>query len=175
MPATPHLGEIAIFAFNFPPKGWALCSGQILPIAQNQALFALLGTTYGGNGITTFGLPDLRGRAAVSSGQGPGLSNYSLGSQTGEASHTLVISEMPAHSHPANCNSGAGSFAEPGGHVWAADGTNVTKAYAPPPTTLQAMAPGIAPNAGGNAHENQQPFLAVEYCIALTGIFPSRN
>lgn len=176
MPGTPFIGEIAICAFGFAPRGWAMCNGQLLSIAQNQALFSLLGTTYGGNGQTTFALPDLRGRAAVSSGQGAGLSNYNLGSQAGEVSHTVTVNEMPAHSHPANCNTGPGNFADPGGHVWAADGTNITKAYAPPTTNLGAMANGsISPAGGSSPHENRQPFLAVEFCIALVGVFPSRN
>jgi microcystin-dependent protein len=174
--AEPFISEIRIFGFGFAPKGWAMCNGQILSIAQNTALFSLLGTTYGGNGTTTFALPNLQSRTGVSFGQGPGLSNYNLGEVTGEATHTLATSEMPSHSHPVNCSSAAGSSATPGTNVWAADGTHQTMAYAPPPATLQAMSPagiGIAGQSVG--HENVQPFLVLNICIALVGVFPSRN
>lgn len=170
----PFLGEIVIYAFNFAPRGWVMCNGQILPINQNQALFSLLGTTFGGDGVTTFALPDLRGRTPIGSGQGPGLSNYNLGEVTGEAGHTLISAEMPSHTHTPNCNSGAGTSASPGGNVWAADGSHVTKAYAAA-ANLQNMAAGISANAGGASHENRQPLLVLNACIAISGIFPSRN
>jgi microcystin-dependent protein len=179
--SEPFLGEIRIFGFNFPPKGWASCAGQTLPINQNQALFSLLGTTYGGNGQTTFQLPDLQGRVVLSSGQGPGLSNRSLGEKQGSVSVALTTQQMPLHNHPANCTNLPGSLTgnplgNPANQVWAADAGGVTQEYAPPSATLQAMDPRAIGNAGsGLPHENQTPYLVINYSIALQGIFPSRN
>lgn len=176
------LAFVTCFGGNFAPRGWAFCSGQILPIAQNQALFSLLGTTYGGNGQTTFALPDLRGRTVVSAGQGPGLSNYTLGERTGSEAVTLLLNNMPAHVHngPANfkldadVNPGtdpAPDFNYPG---------NFNNAYAPSPTNGIAMqAPaytGTIGNAGGGQPFSVlSPYLGVNYIICLQGIFPSRN
>lgn len=172
--AESFLGEIRIFAFNFPPKGWATCDGQILSIAQNTALFSLLGTFYGGNGVNTFALPDLRGRTPVHMGQGPGLSPYVLGEKGGAESVTLLQSELPSHTHPAAGNSGPGNSLVPTGCVWAADaGGSAQYATTEPDVTLSGYAVGVT---GGNQpHENRPPFLTLNLCIATIGIFPSRN
>jgi microcystin-dependent protein len=179
--STPFLGEIRIFGFSFPPKGWALCAGQTLSINQNTALFSLLGTTYGGNGQTTFQLPNLQGRVVLSSGQGPGLTNRSLGETAGSPAVTVTTQQIPVHNHSANCTNAPGSLTgtplgTPVNQVWAADAGGVTQEYAPPPTTLQTMHPNAIANAGGGQpHENETPYLVINYSIALQGIFPTRN
>jgi len=170
--AEPFLSEIRIFSFNFPPKGWAFCNGQLLPINQNQALFSLLGTTYGGNGQTNFALPNLQGRAPVHFG------NLNLGEAAGEIAHTLTMSEMPAHPHGlnnnlaavgANTNATLGSAA---GNFWANTGKANWSTGAPD----NAHHPSAVANVGGSqAHTNMQPYLVLNFCIALQGIFPSRN
>ncbi len=169
--SEPFLGEIRLFPYNFAPRGWAFCNGQILSIAQNTALFSLLGTTYGGNGQTTFALPDLRGRLAVSSGQGPGLSQYDLGEVGGVENVTLLNTQMPQHTHVLNASNNDATDAAPGGNVPAvipSGGYTST-----PSTTMSGQAVGAT---GGNQpHTIVQPFLTLNYCIALQGIFPSRN
>jgi microcystin-dependent protein len=168
--ASPYLGQITLFAGTFAPRGWAFCDGQLLAISQNTALFSILGTTYGGNGQTTFALPDLRGRVPLGPRQGPGLSNYDLGQTGGQESHTLAINELPAHSHAAELPVASGeettNRAENGapakGGVYAAADT------AGPAVT-------VAPTGGSQPHNNLQPHLALNYIIALQGIFPSRN
>ena len=180
--AQPFLGEIEAFAFNFPPKGWAFCAGQILPINQNTALFSLLGTTYGGDGVSTFALPDLRGRIANAFGQGGSLQSYVLGQKGGEESHTLVLNEMAAggHTHAvtAKNNSQTGGTNVPSdavtlGSGYAAEaGSPVLAIYSSAPPTITM---GSLRAAGGQPHENRMPFLGLNYCIALQGIFPSRN
>jgi microcystin-dependent protein len=167
--AEPFLSEIRIMSFNFPPKGWAFCNGQTLPINQNQALFALLGTTYGGNGQTTFALPDLRSRVPIHvSG------SHTLGEKGGEAAHTLSLSEMPIHTHVASAsstNTGATNVAA--GNVL---GNSAPNNLYGPVQDLGAMVNGTVTNAGGSQpHENRQPFLVLNFCIALQGIFPPRN
>ncbi|MFC5649787.1 phage tail protein [Paenibacillus solisilvae] len=164
--SEPFLGEIQAFAFGFEPRGWAACSGQLLPINTNQALFSILGTTYGGDGITTFCLPDLRGRAAVHPGNG-----VSLGQAAGEEAHTLTANEMPQHNHQVMANTSSSTSNKPAGNVW---GPAQENSYTASPNT--SMSPNALSNAGGSqAHPNMQPYLALNYCIALTGIFPSRN
>ncbi len=174
MPAEPFIGEIALYPYNFAPRGWAFCNGQILSIAQNTALFSLLGTTYGGNGQTTFALPDLRGRVPLSSGQGPGLSNYDLGQTGGDESVTLNPAEMPAHNHLVAVHNNSGNYARPndrvpgrlsGGTTGYAAAGNGSYMH---PSTLSVLG-------GGQPHTNVQPYLTLNYCIALEGIFPSRN
>ena len=168
--SEPFLGQISIFGFNFNPRGWAFCNGQILPIAQNTALFALLGITYGGNGQTTFALPNLQSRVPVHFGQGPGLSSYDLGQQAGNETVTLNQGEMPMHSHLASANNAAATASRPagavpsGGGAYAASGDGTT------------MNPAFIGNTGGSQpHDNVQPYLALNFCIALEGIFPSRD
>jgi microcystin-dependent protein len=170
--SEPFLGMIAIYGFNFAPRGWAMCSGQILPIAQNTALFSLLGTTYGGNGQTTFALPDLRGRVPIHFGQGPGLSSYDLGQSAGTETVTLTVQEIPSHTHQVNASDGDASSNKPDGALLC-QGNQYNQA--PPPLTAMS-ANMIPPSGGGNQpHPNLQPYLALNFCIALEGIFPSRN
>lgn len=163
--ATPYLGEIRPVSFGFAPRGWALCNGQLLQITPNQALFSILGSTYGGDGRVTFGLPDLRGRVPVHVGPGMGL-----GEAGGEASHTLTVAEMPTHSHipvgvPAPAN-----LPEPAGNLWA----NQNGGYATTPTV--AMDPtGVLPAGGSQSHQNLSPYLVLNFIIALSGIYPSRS
>jgi len=166
--ATPYLSEIRIMSFSFPPKGWALCNGQLLPINQNQALFSLLGTTYGGDGRVNFGLPDLRGRIPMHMGNG-----LTLGEAAGEESHTLVLSEMAAHGHPANCNSNSGTQASPSGNFWAQDNNGNAPYSSAGGTELSGNA--ISTVGGGQPHENRAPLLTLSFCIALQGIFPSQT
>lgn len=164
--STPFLGEIRIVSFNFPPKGWAFCNGQLLPINQNQALFSLLGTTYGGDGRQTFGLPNLQGRVPFHMGNG-----LTLGEAGGETAHTLNISELPAHNHVPVGSSNAASAASPAGNVWA---SLTNGGYLATPNA--AMNPAsILPIGGNQPHENMSPYLTLNFCIALQGIFPSQN
>jgi microcystin-dependent protein len=176
--ATPFLAEIVLFAGNFAPRGWAFCQGQILSIAQNTALYSLLGTTYGGNGQTTFALPDLRGRVPVGTGQGPGLPNVNLGDMSGAPTHTLIITEMPAHNHTAQAagNSNSGDSASPNGNTWATS-TARDNVYinAAPNGLMAANTVNIGVAGGSQPHNNMQPYLGMNYIIALQGIYPSRN
>lgn len=164
--SDPFLGEIRIFSFNFAPKGWALCNGQLLPINQNQALFAILGTTYGGNGTTTFALPNLQGRVPVYPGNG-----ITLGQVGGETAHTLSISELPAHAHLPMGNSGDATAANPSGNVWAGMSNGAYQATAD--TAMNAAS--LLSTGGSQAHNNISPYLVLNFCIALQGIFPSRS
>jgi microcystin-dependent protein len=166
--SEPFLSEIRIFSFSFAPKGWAFCNGQILPINQNQALFSLLGTTYGGDGRVNFALPNLQGRVATHMGDG-----LVLGERAGEQAHTLVVSEMPQHSHLASCNKIGGNSTSPAAALPAFNGDVATYAAAPGGI---ALAPATVHSVGGNQpHENMSPYLVLNFCIALQGIFPSQN
>jgi microcystin-dependent protein len=170
--AEPFLSEIRIMSFVFAPKGWALCNGQLLPINQNQALFSLLGTTFGGDGEVNFALPDLRARAPIHVGSG-----HTLGERGGEQAHTLSIAELPTHTHVLNASGSAGNSVNPRfsgtGHLLAADPGN---AYSQSAQNLAAFTPATVSNVGGSqAHLNMQPFLTLSFCIALQGIFPSPN
>jgi microcystin-dependent protein len=176
----PFVGEIRLMAINFPPRGWALCQGQLLPISQNTALFSLLGTRYGGDGRTNFALPDLRGRTALGVGQGPGTSNYSQGEVTGTESVTLQIPEMPAHMHTVTgtvaANSALGTANTPANGYLAASSS---AQYSENPGGGQPMAADLVGGqtalAGSSLpHENRMPFLVLNYCIALQGVFPQR-
>lgn len=168
----PFIGEIMLFAGNFAPRGWAFCDGQILSISQNTALFSLLGTTYGGNGVTTFALPDLRGRAPVHFGQGAGLSSYVLGQKAGVEAVTLGVNEIPAHTHQAFADANNGTTDSPVGALPARNPAGMP-VYGT--TANAAMAAGhLATVGGGQPHTNLPPYLVLNYCIALTGIFPSR-
>lgn len=164
--AEPFLSEIRIMSFSFAPKGWALCNGQLLPINQNQALFSLLGTTFGGDGRVNFALPDLRGQVPIHVGSG-----HTLGERGGEQAHTLSIAELPTHTHPFQASPASGSTPIPTSNVLAA----ANNLYAVP-TNLTSLDPSSVTNAGGSqAHLNMQPFLTLSFCIALQGIFPSPN
>ena len=202
--SEPFIGQIMLVPYNFAPRGWAFCNGQLLPIAQNTALFSLLGTTYGGNGQTTFALPDLRGRVPISSGQGPGLGNYDLGQVGGSESVTLTTSQMPAHTHqlPAHTHQAqahthqvtaltdSASTGIPTNNL-PASASRGTNYYAPPSANTTTMAPTMIQSGGAldtasaqpviqaagssQPFDNSMPFLTLNYCIALEGIFPSRS
>ncbi len=177
--SNPFVAEIRIFAGNFAPKGWALCNGQLMPISQNTALFSLLGTTYGGDGKSTFALPNLQGSAPLQPGQGPGLSLYDLGETGGEQSVTLLQTEMPSHSHAANCLSATGDQNTPGNDTWAAT-VAIGRGSGPPNYSTQGpttpMNPFATSIAGGNLpHNNMSPYLGLTFIIALQGVFPPRS
>lgn len=162
--ATPFLAEIKLISWNFPPKGWAFCNGQILPINQNQALFALLGTTYGGDGRVTFALPDLRGRTPIHFG------SHTLGERAGQTAHTLTIQELPAHTHAPSASSNAPSQGAPTNNFWAANaGAYAANFDSAMNNTI------IQPVGGSQPHENMPPYLVINFVIALQGIFPSQN
>jgi microcystin-dependent protein len=168
----PFVAEIRIFPFNFAPKGWAWCDGQLLPLSQNTALFALLGTTYGGDGKSTFALPDLQGRAPMHPGQGQGLSLRDLGEEGGSETVTLLESEMPAHTHATVQNTDTGGKLDATNRLW---GEANTRIYSSNPNPVQPMHPAALTPAGGDApHNNMQPYLTFYFCIALQGVFPAR-
>ncbi len=173
------LAEIRPFPFNFAPQGWALCNGQILPISQNTALFSLLGTTYGGDGKSNFALPNLQGRSPMHWNQGPGLSNHPLGETGGSATVSLIVSQMPQHTHGINCLDTPrtrGQVGNPANAIPAKTGGIPANAYTSGGTQNQTMAANAVGTAGsGLPHNNMQPFLTLNFCIALQGIFPSRN
>jgi microcystin-dependent protein len=165
--STPYLGQLLLASFNYAPKGFALCNGQTMAINQNTALFSLLGTTYGGNGVQTFALPNLQGRTPVGVGNG-----IIYGEISGEDSHTLLSSEVPTHTHQLQANSTGASSARPEGSILAGGGANFYTGAA----NLVAMNAATLPSVGGSqSHENRQPFLVMTWCIALTGIFPTRS
>jgi len=173
--SEPFIGQIQLFGFNFPPRGWAFCDGQLLPIAQYTALFSLLGTTYGGDGRTTFGLPDIRGRVPIHPGNGPGLSPIAWGQKSGSNSHTLTVQQLPAHNHgfQVPCQTGDGNTDEPGGHFPAKAGGGET-VYAG--SQNGSMGAGTTANTGNSqSFSLMQPFIGVHYSIALVGLYPSRN
>lgn len=166
--SEPFIGEIRLFGFSFAPSGWARCEGQLLQIASNTALFSLLGTTYGGDGKSTFGLPDLRGRNAIHQGAGPGLSSRVMGQRGGQERVTLSQQQIPAHSHPLFASAEGANQSKPDGNQLA----SVTIYHAA--TSDAQLAPSIGMTGGGQSHENMPPFLVMNYCIALVGIFPSQ-
>lgn len=172
----PFVAEIRIFPFNFAPKGWAFCNGQLLPISQNTALFSLLGTTYGGDGQSTFALPDLQGRAAMHQGQGPGLSQRFLGEEGGTSTVTLIVTEMPAHTHTVN-GKAAGGTANPTNMVWGTSSAAKVAAnfYAPAAPAPVDMSPSALSVAGGSQpHNNMMPYNTLNFNIALQGVYPPR-
>jgi len=190
MSVDPYLSEIAVFSFGLLPRNWATCSGQLLPINQNQALFSLLGTTYGGDGRVTFALPDLRGRVPLGFGQGPGLGNYVLGQVGGSETVVLGVTQLPAHTHAtsasgltvtARCRNSAGDRQTPVGNVPSIEAAGVTATYsdALPDANMNsgaiAMDGVTAASGGSQPHANVQPSLALTFCIALQGVFPSQN
>lgn len=170
------VGEIRIFAGNFAPNGWALCNGQLMLISQNTALFSLLGTMYGGDGRTTFALPNLMGRAPIGSGMGQGLTPRSVGQSGGSASVTLLNNEIPSHTHIPNVGSSAGSNADPTGGVWTVPpGRRPPFAYGGAENTVSMHPTAIQPAGGSQPHNNMQPYLALNFIIALEGIYPARS
>jgi microcystin-dependent protein len=175
--ADPFVAEIRIFPFNFAPKGWAFCAGQLLPISQNTALFSLLGVTYGGDGKSTFALPDLQGNAAMHPGQGQGLSQRFLGEMSGTQAVTLIGTEMPVHAHGVGrASTTAGDATVPTNAVWAQSGAGRGAAalYIAGPATGKVNQFSLAPTGGGLPHNNMQPYLTLNFCIALQGVFPAR-
>ena len=168
--ADPFVAEIRMFGFNFAPTGWAQCNGQLLPISQNTALFSLLGTTYGGDGKSTFALPDLQGSVPLHPGQGQGLSLYDLGQQGGSEFITLLESEMPAHTHTASCSEEQANENNPGGNAPAAG----SAIYATPAAVTQMAPQTLTPAGGSLPHNNLMPYLVVNFCIAMQGVFPAR-
>jgi microcystin-dependent protein len=181
----PYVGQVQLFAFNFAPRGWALCQGQLLSIQQYSALFSLLGVNYGGDGRTTFGLPNLQGTAVVGVGQGPGLTEYESGQTEGSTSVTLVYNDLAAHSHGFMTASAAGTTITAAGNQLGVSqlgsskgGSSTTaKVYSPNPgNATTGLAPSsISPAGGGQPHNNMQPSLVLNYCIALSGLYPARN
>ena len=171
----PFVAEIRIFPFNFAPKGWAFCDGQILPISQNTALFSLLGTTYGGDGKSNFALPNMQGNAPMHPGQGPGLSLHDLGETSGSETVTLLESEIPAHSHGVQAqNVPLGDVATPGGNTLSRPASG--NLYASATTSVVPMAPqAITPAGGDQPHNNLMPYLTLNFCIALQGVYPPRT
>jgi microcystin-dependent protein len=168
----PYIGQIQTFGFNFAPRGWALCNGQIMSIAQNTALFSLLGTTYGGNGQTTFALPDLRGRFPVHQGQGPGLSPYQLGQISGTETTTLIATNLPAHTHTFQLQAAEeGTSETPQGNYIAGSGAN---GFAAAPNVAMANT-NVGITGNNQPFSILNPYLCINFCIALEGIFPSRN
>jgi microcystin-dependent protein len=166
--STPFIGQLMCCAFNFPPKGWSLCAGQLMAINQSQALFSLLGTTFGGNGMTTFGLPDLRGRTPIHVGP-----NFNLGLRGGEESHTINQTELPQHTHLMSGTTNQANKQDGNGNLLGKTTNNLTVYAGQPDTILNAAT--IPAVGGSQAHENRSPFLALNWCISLQGIFPSQN
>jgi microcystin-dependent protein len=166
----PFIGQILLFAGDFAPRGWALCNGQLLSIAQNSALFSILGTTYGGDGVTMFAVPDLRGRVPMHWGDGPGLTSRTIGESSGSESVTLLQTQIPAHTHTVNASEIAADARNPANAILAQNASYTTSA---PNTTMSAHS--LAPAGGGQPHDNMQPFLAITFIIALEGIYPSRG
>lgn len=164
--AQPYIGEIRMFAGNFAPAGWAFCEGQLLPISEYDTLFALFGTTYGGDGLETFALPDLRGRIPIHQGDG-----FVLGETGGVEDVTLTVQQMPAHAHPLLASTAIGSAASPEGHVLAASGSS--NAYRPGPASAALSSQSVGPIGGSQPHTNMQPYLCVDYIISLFGIYPT--
>ncbi|RAK63264.1 phage tail protein [Hymenobacter edaphi] len=172
--SSPYIGEIAIFAGNFAPAGWAFCDGSLLPISENDALYALIGTTYGGDGQDTFALPDLRGRAPMHSGAGPGLTSRSVGEQGGAEEVTLTTQQIPNHSHQLSVSTTPGNSASPQGTM-PADGGNGSAQYTQATANLQKQPAQVMGVVGGSQpHTNMQPYLAVHYIISLYGVFPTQ-
>lgn len=172
--ADPFTGEIKMFGGNFAPQSFAFCDGQVVPISQYDQLFALIGTTYGGDGVNTFGLPDLRSRIPLGQGSGPGLTNRVLGNNGGTELVQLNTNQLPAHSHPAACNTGAGDSSTPAGNFWAANSNTAVAQYSATSNTNMNAGEG-SPTGSNLSHTNLMPFLAVNFIISLYGFFPSQN
>ena len=172
--SDPFVGEVRAFGFDFAPRGWAFCNGSVLPIMQNQALFSVIGTYYGGDGRTTFGLPDLRGRAPVHAGTPSSGGNFTLGQSAGEENHTLISTEIPAHTHTVSANNTASDNGSPAGAYF---GGAVNAVYKPYNQTNAVVLAGqsVAPAGGSSPHSNMPPYQVINYCIATQGIFPPRS
>ncbi len=170
--SSPYIGEIRMFGGNFAPAGWMFCDGSILAISEYETLFNLIGTTYGGDGQSTFALPDLRGRVPVHMGQGAGLSAYTIGQMGGQEMVTLTTSQMPAHSHVPQANTGMGSQTSPAGNVWA-NSTNLPYSASAPSAAMDPAAVGMA--GGSQPHDNMVPYLCISFIISLFGIFPTQS
>lgn len=176
--ANPFVAEIRIFPFNFAPVGWAMCDGQILPISQNTALFSLLGTTYGGNGTSNFALPNLQGYAPMFNGQGPGLSDHFLGETGGSETVTLTASEVPVHDHTTFAQNGTGTSTNLSGNLPAIPSVNPRfphQMYTTAAANVSMVDGSVASVGGGQPHNNMQPYLVLNFCIALQGVYPSRT
>ena len=171
--SEPFIAEIRIVGFNFAPRGWAFCDGHILPINQNQSLYSLLGTTYGGDGRTTFALPDLRGRTPIHTGASNGTPPHPLGQKSGEEAHGLTLTEMPQHNHTVQASSTAGDINRPADNVLAREQGNLYRLQLTNPVDFPTSV--LTNGGGGQPGNNMQPFLALHFCIALQGLFPSRN
>jgi microcystin-dependent protein len=171
----PFIGSIMMFGFNFAPLDWASCDGQQMSISEYSVLFALLGTTFGGDGIQTFNLPDMRGRVPAHQGQAPGFPNFSMGQRGGEEAVTLNASQMPIHSHGINASSASGDTGDPKGAIFANSGATDREYLASGVANVNMSHQIMTMSGGSQPHDNMQPFLVVNYCIALSGIFPSRN
>lgn len=171
--AQPYIGEIRMFAGSFAPAGWAMCDGSLYPIAENDALFTLVGTTFGGDGQETFGVPDLRGRVPIHMGTGPGLSGKTLGEMAGTETVTLTVNQLPAHKHTPLALSSGGTQTSPLNGFWAASGQSQYSSAALPATAMHATA--SSPTGGSQAHENMVPYLAVNFIISLYGRYPSQT
>ena len=172
--ADPFVAEVRIFPFNFAPKGWAWCDNQLLPISQNTALFSLLGTMYGGDGKSNFALPGFEGSAVVHAGQGPGLSQYFEGQVGGSQTVTLLDSEMPSHPHPWNASNADSNGQSPSNQLMAGDVGGITN-FAAPSSMVQLNPNAVAPAGGNQPHNNMMPYLTLNFCIALQGVFPPRS
>jgi microcystin-dependent protein len=172
--ADPFVAEIRIYPFNFAPKGWAFCDGQLLPLSQNTALFSLLGTTYGGNGKSNFALPDMQGNAPMHPGQGPGLSLHDLGETGGSETVTLLESEIPLHSHSMMASNSDSNSQSPVANLLAG-GVGGIAFYGAPPPQVQLSPNALTPAGGGQPHNNMMPYLTLNFCIALQGVFPPRT
>jgi microcystin-dependent protein len=170
--ADPFVAEIRMFPFNFPPKGWAFCNGQLMPISQNTALFSLLGTTYGGDGKSTFALPNLQARFPMQPGQGPGLSLHDLGESAGSPTVTLTEAQLPQHAHALRAATTA-SQSSPADHVLGE--SPAARIYGPATSLVPMASTAVGPAGGGEPHENRQPYQTVSFCIALQGVYPPRS
>jgi microcystin-dependent protein len=170
--SSPYIGEIRMFGGNFAPSGWAFCEGQLMPISENDALFNLIGTTYGGDGQNTFALPDLRGRLPMHMGTGPGLSSHTIGEMGGVESVTLTVQQIPNHSHVPQSVSGSGNQSTPQGGIWAGAATSHYSSNTP---NLPMNNAAVGPAGGSQPHDNLMPYLAVSFIISLFGIFPSQT
>ena len=174
--SDPFVAEISIFSFNFAPRGWAECNGQLMPISQNTALFALLGTMYSGDGKSTFGLPDLAGRSPLMWQQGPGLSHYQQGQRGGDETVTLTEANLPPHAHQLQALPGTPASRSPADAGWAGSArAQVTHYAAGDQANVQMSSAALSPSGSGMPHENRQPYLGLKFCIALQGIFPPRS